>query len=137
MLNQNIFSGGLAPVKNQKELWGYIDKTGKEVIPCKFWQACEFHEGLSAVMTPDKERFYINKKGVKKIKIDNIYSSTLELGDKVIYIEANSEKELNEKKLLVLQQIKDEYIKNIADNINDASEEILNDMYHVHKKRKK
>jgi len=134
------FSECLASVRTPKDLGGlagYINKTGKEVIPCKYWRACEFHEGLAAVMTPDKTQFYINKKGVKKIKIDDIYSSTLELGDKVIYIEANNEKELNEKKLLVLQQIKEQYVKNILNNINDASEDILSDMYNVPKKRKK
>ena len=126
------FSEGLAFVRTPKDLGGlagYIDKTGKEVIPCKYWTAGEFHEGLAAVMTPDKEQLYINKKGVKKIKIDNIYTSTLDLGEKVIYIEATSEKELNEKKLSVLAQVKESLIKNITENINDASCEVLDEMY--------
>lgn len=126
------FSEGLSAVRTVKDLGGlagYIDKTGKKVIPCKYWTASEFHEGLAAVRTPDKKLFYINKNGVKKIKIDNIYTSTLDLGDQVVYIEANNEKEFNKKKLRVLTQVKEQLFKNITENINDASCEVLDEMY--------
>ena len=44
----SLFSEGYAAVcKNGK--WGYIDKTGQEVIPCKYDQANPFHEGLASV----------------------------------------------------------------------------------------
>jgi hypothetical protein len=41
------FSEGLAAVEING-LWGYIDKTGKLVIPATFRQASSFHEGLAA-----------------------------------------------------------------------------------------
>lgn len=44
----SLFSEGYAAVcKNGK--WGYIDKTGQEVIPCKYTWANTFHEGLASV----------------------------------------------------------------------------------------
>ena len=44
----SLFSEGYAAVcKNGK--WGYIDKTGREVIPCKYERANPFHEGLASV----------------------------------------------------------------------------------------
>lgn len=44
----SLFSEGYAAVcKNGK--WGYIDKTGREVIPCKYDWANPFHEGLASV----------------------------------------------------------------------------------------
>ncbi len=44
----SLFSEGYAAVcKNGK--WGYIDKTGQEVIPCKYAWANPFHEGLASV----------------------------------------------------------------------------------------
>ena len=44
----SLFSEGYAAVcKNGK--WGYIDKTGQEVIPCKYDWANTFHEGLASV----------------------------------------------------------------------------------------
>lgn len=47
--NLSLFSEGYAPVcKNGK--WGYIDKTGREVIPCKYDWANPFHEGLASVL---------------------------------------------------------------------------------------
>ncbi|WP_308548606.1 WG repeat-containing protein [uncultured Porphyromonas sp.] len=44
----SLFSEGYAAVcKNGK--WGYIDKAGQEVIPCKYDWANTFHEGLASV----------------------------------------------------------------------------------------
>lgn len=37
----------LALVQNQKDLYGYINKEGKEVIPCKYKYAGDFHEDLA------------------------------------------------------------------------------------------
>jgi len=52
---------GLWPVQ-QGEKWGYIDRTGRVVIPCKFTAAAGFSEGLAAAGI--KERFgYIDKTG--------------------------------------------------------------------------
>lgn len=45
----SLFSEGYAAVcKNGK--WGYIDKTGREVIPCQYDWANPFHEGLASVL---------------------------------------------------------------------------------------
>jgi WG containing repeat len=47
------FSEGLAAVSIH-EKWGYIDPTGKVVIPLKFDQILSFHEGLGAASMTDK-----------------------------------------------------------------------------------
>lgn len=44
------FSDGLAKVKNNKNLWGFIDEDGNIVIPCKFCgNVSDFHEGKASV----------------------------------------------------------------------------------------
>jgi len=43
------FAEGLAPVSNNDYLFGFIDKTGKLVIPFRFDEAGEFREGLCKV----------------------------------------------------------------------------------------
>ena len=45
------FHEGLAAVQI-KEKWGYIDKTGRLVIPAKFLEAGDFSEGLAAAEVP-------------------------------------------------------------------------------------
>ena len=44
--------------------WGYIDKTGREVIPCKYDSAVNFREGLAIVYKSGKWGF-IDKTGRK------------------------------------------------------------------------
>ncbi|MBI4556968.1 MAG: WG repeat-containing protein [Candidatus Hydrogenedentes bacterium] len=39
----------------EKNLWGYIDRTGKFVIPAQFSRALDFKDGLAAVCTQDPE----------------------------------------------------------------------------------
>ena len=76
------FSEGLAPVKIQSDettwcprepsgsrsgftmKWGYIDKTGKLVIPPQFESAAPFSEGLAAINQCDTG-FFIDKSGKK------------------------------------------------------------------------
>ena len=55
------FYKGLARVK-QDNKWGYIDKTGKEVIPCKYDVAIFFSEGLARIKL-NGEYSYIDKTG--------------------------------------------------------------------------
>ena len=51
-----VFSEGLASVKKDDK-WGYIDKTGKEVIPCQYSaRGTDFKEGLCFV---DKAPFAV------------------------------------------------------------------------------
>ena len=65
---------GLAMVRLDKK-YGFIDKTGKEVIPIKYDYAYSFSEGLALVKLNNKYGF-IDKTGkeVIPIKYDNAYS---------------------------------------------------------------
>ena len=65
---------GLASVKLNGK-WGFIDKTGKEVIPIKYDNAGSFSERLASVKLNDKWGF-IDKTGkeVIPIKYDDVYS---------------------------------------------------------------
>jgi len=58
------FSEGLLPVKNGAK-WGFVDRTGKEVIRADYYFAQPFSEGLAAVQVPDEFGTwgYINWKG--------------------------------------------------------------------------
>jgi hypothetical protein len=87
------FSEGLAPVKVHSEdttwcprepsgsrkgftnKWGYIDKTGKLVIPPQFESAAPFSEGLGAIQNCD-EAFFIDKAGKKVVVGDFRYASS-------------------------------------------------------------
>ena len=57
----NSYSGGLAAVFLLHG-WGYVDKTGAEVIPGKYDWAYNFHEGFAAVELDEKMGF-INQAG--------------------------------------------------------------------------
>lgn len=57
------FSEGLAPVEDAHRNWGYIDNTGKVVIPCQWSQAEPFSEGLAAVQDANWKWGFINKTG--------------------------------------------------------------------------
>ena len=52
---------GRAKVINDKKKWGYIDKSGKLVIPYKYSRAWNFHEGLASVA----KRWVINRRSVR------------------------------------------------------------------------
>jgi hypothetical protein len=53
------FDEGLAAVKLNSK-WGFIDKTGREVIPRKYDEAHDFSEGLAAVKQNSKWGFIDN-----------------------------------------------------------------------------
>ena len=57
------FSEGLAAVKLNGK-YGFIDKTGKEIIPLKYDFANCFSEGLALVRLNNKW-FYIDKNGIE------------------------------------------------------------------------
>ena len=61
------FSEGLAPVMLDRK-WGYIDKTGEEVIPLIYDVAWEFSDGLGLVKIDDKFG-YIDKTGEEVIPL--------------------------------------------------------------------
>lgn len=53
------FHDGRALIARGKYQYGYMDKTGKEVIPCQFYHACDFGEGLAIV---DDRNSYLRKR---------------------------------------------------------------------------
>jgi hypothetical protein len=63
-----IFKDGLAAFETVDYAWGYIDKTGKEVIPAKFSTPQLFLNGLARMETGSffkgLKLVYINKKGI-------------------------------------------------------------------------
>ena len=48
--------------------WGYIDSTGKQIIPPKYKVAGYFYEGLAYAALPEEKMGYINKEDVNIIK---------------------------------------------------------------------
>ena len=61
------YSDGLAAVRNEQSLYGYIDKSGKEVIPCKYEGAHFCDEGMASVCRKGFWGF-IDKKGNEVIE---------------------------------------------------------------------
>ena len=58
------FFSGLARVQDDNtDKYGFIDKTGKVVIPCKWKDAWDFHEGLAPVKDANGKWGYIDKTG--------------------------------------------------------------------------
>lgn len=55
-------------------LSGYMDKTGKEVIPCQYDQAYDFHEGLARV-EKNKSFSFIDKTGKTVIQLESGYKA--------------------------------------------------------------
>ena len=58
-----FFSEGLVYVTTDYSHYGYIDKTGKLVIPMIFKEAKSFNGGKAKVTTEDGEEVYIDKTG--------------------------------------------------------------------------
>lgn len=72
------FNSGWSMTEDSK--WGYVDKTGREIIPCQYDQAYNFSDGLAKVylsiwdpdmpepnnpfpLPSDTKRFFIDKTG--------------------------------------------------------------------------
>ncbi|PPJ62334.1 WG repeat-containing protein [Cuspidothrix issatschenkoi] len=84
------FHEGLASV-NIDDKWGYIDKTGKIVIPLQFNKVGNFHEGLAGVEI-DYKWGYIDKTG--KIVVPPEFETEAEYDErKAKFKEAESLKE--------------------------------------------
>jgi hypothetical protein len=64
--SEEDFVEGLSPAR-RGENWGYIDPSGKWIIPAQYWRVQPFSEGLAAVTLPLKEydfpAAYIDKGG--------------------------------------------------------------------------
>ena len=110
----HYFSEGLAKVQNRDSKVGFINKSGKEVIPCKYAEADDFSEGVAGVMDENGELYYINKKGKKVITLPKIYKSTLKFGDIEIPITADNEKEFNQKKLAAIDELQKQVMETLA-----------------------
>jgi len=63
--NVDNFHDGLAAVcDRQTELWGFIDKSGKEVIPCQYqYIVSDFQDGVAIVCNSDNTRQIIDREG--------------------------------------------------------------------------
>ncbi len=61
------FHDGLLLVVDHNCNYGFIDRTGKEVISCRWADAKDFHEGLSAVRDNNKNWGFIDKTGKEVI----------------------------------------------------------------------
>jgi len=57
------FSEGLAVVRDYNDKYGFIDQTGKLVIPCQWKDAFSFSEGLAAVKDTNDKWGFIDKTG--------------------------------------------------------------------------
>ncbi|MBQ4409894.1 MAG: WG repeat-containing protein, partial [Firmicutes bacterium] len=57
------FASGLAMVYSPTGFYGYVDKTGKEVIPCTFADGSMFKDGYAYVKDKDYRVGYIDTKG--------------------------------------------------------------------------
>ncbi|MEO6524629.1 MAG: WG repeat-containing protein [Mucilaginibacter sp.] len=79
----NSFSDGLAPVKS-KALYGFIDKSGKMIIPCKFNTVGPFNDGMAMVSIWDKNNRakygYINKNGDQIVPVQFDYALNFKNG---------------------------------------------------------
>ena len=52
-----------AAVKNGKGLWGYIDRNGVQIVPCKYKEVYRFSNGFAAVSLDSEKYAYINADG--------------------------------------------------------------------------
>lgn len=73
--NVDNFHDGLAAVcDRQTELWGFIDKSGKEVIPCQYqYIVSDFQDGVAIVCNSDDTRQIIDREGKVVAPFDHIY----------------------------------------------------------------
>lgn len=80
--NNSILQEGLQPVQKHG-LWGYVDRTGKIIIPFKYKTAAGFKEGLAAVSLGELYG-YIDKTGQVTIPIKYDYASDFKDGKAMV-----------------------------------------------------
>lgn len=56
----SFFSDGLLAVGNEKNLYGYLNTQGLEVIPCQYYKARPFLHGWASVQTDNHQNIYKN-----------------------------------------------------------------------------
>lgn len=67
------YNEGLAGVKDADGKWGFIEKTGKIVIPCQWKKALFFSEGLAGVQDDNEKWGFIDKTG--KVALPFVWSN--------------------------------------------------------------
>ncbi len=67
------YDEGLAGVRDVDGKWGFIDKTGKLVIPCQWKKALFFSEGLAGVQDDNEKWGFIDKTG--KVALPFVWSN--------------------------------------------------------------
>lgn len=67
------YDEGLAGVRDADGKWGFIDKTGKLVIPCQWKKALFFSEGLVGVQDDNEKWGFIDKTG--KVVLPFVWSN--------------------------------------------------------------
>lgn len=67
------YNEGLAGVKDADGKWGFIDKTGKLVIPCQWKKALFFSEDLAGVQDDNEKWGFIDKTG--KVALPFVWSN--------------------------------------------------------------
>ena len=67
------YDEGLAGVKDADGKWGFIDKTGKLVIPCQWKKTLFFSEGLAGVQDDNEKWGFIDKTG--KVVLPFVWSN--------------------------------------------------------------
>ena len=109
--NENLFPVFVADKYGSKH--GFIDKTGKEVIPLKYEEANSFHAGMAAVKY-NKKWGFIDQTG--KVIIPFVYEwvvdfendfAKVKLGNEIFYINKKGKK--TDKKVEVIEDDDDEY----------------------------
>jgi len=63
------FNEDLAPFVDSQKKWGFIDKSGKIVIPCQYDEVGKFSDGLAYAIIYGKMTGYIGKDGAWKIEL--------------------------------------------------------------------
>ena len=118
--NVIAFSEGLAVVSNSRDLLdpnlknGYIDKTGRLIIPAQFDYANKFSEGLAAVKKGNKWGF-INHQG--EIVIPCKYDKARDFSDGVAAVKLNNRYGLIDKEGNIVLPFEYEEIGSVKDGV--------------------
>jgi hypothetical protein len=83
------FNNGLARVQGWNN-WGFIDKSGKIVIPTIYSDACDFSNDLARVQDENKKWGFIDKSG--KIVIPIIYSDACDFSNDLARVQDENKK---------------------------------------------
>lgn len=80
-----VFFEGTAPDFNQK--WGFVNSKGKVVIPAKYNQVDDFHDGYCWVTVPDwRGCVLIDTKGNEVFRTTETMGSVGQVGDGIFYL---------------------------------------------------